>query len=113
MTITLDTWQPILVAVIGALAALGVPIVSAIIAARTARKAAAAAASTADTVSAIGGKVDDLSTTAEVHTRQLNAIGAAVNGERDAAQRKIQELEQRLLDRNKDVQGYGMKADDV
>lgn len=97
MTIELDSWQPILVAVIGALAALGVPIVTSIIASRNAAAAADTAKGAAQTAAAIGDKVDSLAEAADKHTQQLHQIGVAVNGERDAARRRIKELEDEVF----------------
>src|SRR4030088_3382082 len=91
MTITLDAWQPILVAIIGAMAAMAVPVITAIIANRAAKRAASAA-------TAVATKVDRLDAAAQQHTKKLAEISVAVDGERRAARRKIEQLEQELFE---------------
>lgn len=114
MTITLDSWQPVLVAVIGLLAAI-VPVwLQARNASRNAKAASTAVSHAVDTATDLGNKVDQLGATAQTHTDKLNQIGVAMNGERtraqaeidrgrreqEAARKEIERLKQQLFEQN-------------
>lgn len=97
IVIDFDTWQPFVVAVIGLIAA-SVPLMQAYYANRNAKRAVLAATKAADTASALGGKIEELKSESASHNRKLDAIGVKVNGEREAALRRIKELEQELFE---------------
>lgn len=98
MTITLDSWQPLLVAVIGALAALGVPVVTAILANRNAKRAAATAIVAVHTASEVSDKVDSVARTLNAHAEEVSRMGTKLDGERTALQEKVTRMERDLIE---------------
>lgn len=101
MTITLDAWQPVLIAVIGALATVAVPFVSALVANRNAKRAVntaeMAATTAADTAIQIGDKVDNVAKKLDEHATAVSQMNVKLNGERTALMEKIAQMEQELI----------------
>lgn len=101
MTITLDSWQPILVAIIGVIGALLVPVVSAILSSRNAKRALETATLAADTAAStateIGDKVDRVAAKLDKHADAVAEIGVKINGERTELMQKIAQQEQEII----------------
>lgn len=98
VTVNLDAWQPILVAIIGACAALAVPIISALLARRDAKRAINTANVAESTANSIGGKIDEVATKLDQHAEAMAGIGVKLNGERTALINKVAQMEQQLID---------------
>lgn len=101
MTITLDAWQPILVAIITALATIAVPVVTSILSRRDARKARLAADSAASAATEIVDKVDSVSEKLDRHAAAVSQMGTKLNGERTALLEKLARMERELIDERK------------
>lgn len=101
MTITLDSWQPVLVAIIGAIAALLVPVISAILSSRNAKRAVdtatLAATTAATTATEIGDKVDKVADKLDKHANAVAQMGVKINGERTELLNKIAQQEQVII----------------